>query len=146
MANSGIIKVGRVCQVGIAVANTAPLVEALSSTFGFSDWSNELRGGIDAKGRSWKTNLTKSQWGQTEIELIQPVEGRIVQSSWMDKHGDGIHHIAFPVPDVKTATAQIEGRPGFKILLKGSTFTYVEVLGGMIIELVPEDTHGGMNK
>ena len=141
MADSGIIKIGQVKQVGIAVRNTSELVEALSSTFGFSDWRTVMRGGVDAKGRPWQTSLTHCQWGPMDIELIQPVEGRIVQSSWIEKHGDGIHHIAFPVPDVRAATAQIEGRPGFKILLKGPTFTYIEVCGGMIIELVPEATH-----
>jgi len=141
MANSGIIKIGEVKQVGIAVRDTAALVEALSSTFGFGNWHTVMRGGVDAKGRPWQTALTHSQWGPMDFELIQPVEGRIVQSSWLDKHGDGIHHIAFPVPDVKAATEMIEGRSGFKILLKGPTFTYIEVCGGMIIEFVPEATH-----
>ena len=138
MTNTDIIKVGDICQVGVAVRDADPLVELLTSTFGFGNWRVEDRGGVDAKGRSWQTKLTHSQFGPMDVELIQPVEGRIDQSSWLEKHGDGIHHIAFPVEDVAAATAQIEGRPGFRILFKGPTFTYIEVLGGMIIEFVPK--------
>jgi methylmalonyl-CoA/ethylmalonyl-CoA epimerase len=137
MVDSGIIKLGNVRQIGIAVRDPAPLIEALSSSFGFNDWKSYVSAGTDAKGRPWKTKITHNQWGPMDFELIQPIEGRILQSSWIEKHGDGIHHIAFPVADVAAATAQIEGRPGFKILLKGPAFTYIEVLGGMIIELVP---------
>ncbi|MDD5038760.1 MAG: VOC family protein [Dehalococcoidales bacterium] len=137
MADKGIVKLGDICQIGIAVRDADKVVEAWSKNFGFSNWRYVERGGIDAKGRPWKTKLVMSKFGPVEFELIQPLEGRIVQSRLLETYGEGIHHIAFPVPDVAKSTAQLEGREGIKIVLKGDAFTYAEIPGGVTIELLP---------
>lgn len=138
MADKGIVKLGDISQIGIAVRDADKVVEAWSSTFGFSNWHYQERGGIDAKGRPWKTKIVISKFGPIDFELIQPVEGRIVQSRLLETYGEAIHHIAFPVADVEQATAQLEGRSGYKIVFKGDPFTYIEIPGGVTIELVPQ--------
>lgn len=37
--------------------------------------------------------------GNIEIEVIQPLEGKNIWRDWIDKHGQGIHHIKFLVDD-----------------------------------------------
>jgi hypothetical protein len=37
--------------------------------------------------------------GQVELELIQPLEGKSIWSDFLEKHGEGIHHIRFNTPD-----------------------------------------------
>ena len=136
MEKAGIVRLGDMTQVGIAVHDADKVMEAWSSNFGFSNWHENERGGIDAKGRPWKVRLVHTNLGPIDFEFIQPLEGRIAQSRLLETHGEGIHHIAFPVADVAEATAQLEGRPGFRIALKMESATYIEIPGGVTIELV----------
>jgi catechol 2,3-dioxygenase-like lactoylglutathione lyase family enzyme len=137
MANEGIIKLGDISQIGIAVQDADKIIQAWSLAFGFNNWRYQDMGGIDAKGRSWKAKLCFYKLGPIDLELIQPVEGRIAQSRQLETRGDGVHHIAFPVANVLETAAQFEGRPGFRIVLKTERFTYIEIPGGVTIELVP---------
>ncbi len=138
MAGNDIVKLGDMSQVGIVVRDADKVIEAWSSTFGFSNWRYVDRSGTDAKGRSFKYKVAHSKFGPIDFELIQPIEGRIVQSRLLETYGEAIHHIAFPVPNVAEATAQLEGRPGIKVVFKGDPFCYIEIPGGVTIELVPQ--------
>jgi len=135
--SAGLVKLGYMCQVGFAVRDADKVIEAWKSAFGFDKWRFDERSGIDAKGRPWKARLAHYQFGPMDFELVQPAEGRIVQSRFLDAHGDGIHHIAFPVENVAAETAKLEGRPGFKLVLKDARISYIDVPGGVTIELVP---------
>jgi methylmalonyl-CoA/ethylmalonyl-CoA epimerase len=37
--------------------------------------------------------------GNTELEIIQPLTGRSIWRDHIDKHGPGLHHIKFSVPE-----------------------------------------------
>jgi len=143
MADTGLVKLGNLCQVGIAVKDADKVIEAWSSAFGFSDWRSQEIGGIDAKGRSWKARIVISQFGSMSFELIQPLEGRIAQSRLLETYGEGIHHLQFPVANLAEETARLEGRPGFRVVLKTDRFSYIEVPGGVTIELVPPRSNVG---
>jgi len=70
MADSGIIKMGNVRQVGIAIRDSASLVEVLSSTFGFSDWLI-----IPAEAPMLRATLEDKNYtlpvGPTDFEFVQ---------------------------------------------------------------------------
>jgi methylmalonyl-CoA epimerase len=38
-----------------------------------------------------------------EIELIEPFDGDTSVGRFLDKHGEGLHHVSFDVPDVRKA-------------------------------------------
>ena len=38
-----------------------------------------------------------------EIELIEPLDGDTPVRRFLDKHGEGLHHLSFDVPDVRQA-------------------------------------------
>ena len=139
MANSEIVKLSRVCQVGIAVKDADKVVEAWKSAFGFDKWRNENIGGKDGKGRPWAARLVHYQFGPMDFELIQPVEGRIAQSRFLDAYGDGIHHIAFATDDLENDLARFTEK-GASIILsgkwQGGGSAYLDIgIGDIIIEI-----------
>ena len=48
--------------------------------------------------------------GQTKIELLEPTSEDSTIAKFIEKRGEGVHHIAFAVPDVATALAEAEAK------------------------------------
>lgn len=48
--------------------------------------------------------------GQTKIELLEPTSEESPIAKFIEKKGEGIHHIAFAVPDVAEALTQVEAK------------------------------------
>ena len=46
--------------------------------------------------------------GQTKIELLEPTSEDSTIAKFIEKRGEGIHHIAFAVPDVQEALNEVE--------------------------------------
>ena len=55
--------------------------------------------------------------GQTKIELLEPTSEESAVAKFIDKKGEGIHHIAFAVPSVAEALAEVEAK-GVKLIDK----------------------------
>ena len=50
--------------------------------------------------------------GQTKIELLEPTSEDSTIAKFIEKKGEGIHHIAFAVPDVQAALDEAESKGG----------------------------------
>jgi methylmalonyl-CoA/ethylmalonyl-CoA epimerase len=79
------------------------------------------------------------------IELIEPAELQTPVTSFLENKGEGIHHLAFEVPDVELATLELEKAGGKVISLPSIgfedriiSFVYVNSLPCKIIEFVSE--------
>jgi methylmalonyl-CoA/ethylmalonyl-CoA epimerase len=48
--------------------------------------------------------------GQTKIELLEPTSEESTIAKFIEKKGEGVHHIAFAVPDVANALAEAEAK------------------------------------
>ncbi len=48
--------------------------------------------------------------GQTKIELLEPTSEESTIAKFIEKRGEGIHHIAFAVPDVNDALAKLNDK------------------------------------
>jgi methylmalonyl-CoA/ethylmalonyl-CoA epimerase len=48
--------------------------------------------------------------GQTKIELLEPTSDDSTIAKFIEKRGEGIHHIAFAVPDVQDALNEVESK------------------------------------
>jgi methylmalonyl-CoA/ethylmalonyl-CoA epimerase len=48
--------------------------------------------------------------GQTKIELLEPTSEESAVARFIEKKGEGIHHIAFAVPSVKDALTEMESK------------------------------------
>ena len=57
------------------------------------------------------------QKGQTKIELLEPTSEDSTIAKFIEKKGEGIHHIAFAVPDVQAALDEAESK-GIKLIDK----------------------------
>jgi len=48
--------------------------------------------------------------GQTKIELLEPTSEDSTIARFIEKRGEGIHHIAFAVPDIHHALLEMEAK------------------------------------
>lgn len=55
--------------------------------------------------------------GQTKIELLEPTSEESAVAKFIEKKGEGIHHIAFAVPSVAEALTEVEAK-GVKLIDK----------------------------
>lgn len=55
--------------------------------------------------------------GQTKIELLEPTSEDSAIAKFIEKKGEGIHHIAFAVPSVAEALAEVEEK-GIRLIDK----------------------------
>jgi methylmalonyl-CoA/ethylmalonyl-CoA epimerase len=83
------------------------------------------------------------QIGETKIELLESLEADGVISKFIDKKGEGIHHIAFEVDDIASEIDSLK-KEGFTILdetpKKGADnklicFVHPKSSNGVLIEL-----------
>ncbi len=76
--------------------------------------------------------------GQTKIELLEPTSDDSTIARFIEKRGEGIHHIAFATPDVQHALHEMEAK-GVQ-LIDHSPRLGAE--GLTIAFLHPKSTHG----
>jgi catechol 2,3-dioxygenase-like lactoylglutathione lyase family enzyme len=131
-------QVKEVVQIGYAVKDIAPVVEKWSSLYGIGPWTYAENSGTDAKGRPWKARMASAYVGPLQIELVQPVEGRIFQSRFLDTWGEGVHHIAFYVDDVDAEAANLVAQGAKLFVQSPGRFAYLDAggVGGAVFELI----------
>lgn len=124
--------------ISYAVADIDRVVEAWSRLYGFGPWRYMENGGTDVKGRPWKIRMAFAYAGHMEIELVQCTEGRIFQSKFIDKWGEGVHHIGFFVDDVDAEVAALAKEGASVLIHDPGRFAYVDGggPGGAIFELM----------
>ncbi|HHU26009.1 MAG TPA: methylmalonyl-CoA epimerase [Bacteroidales bacterium] len=84
--------------------------------------------------------------GQTKIELLEPTDETSTVAKFIEKRGEGIHHIAYATSNVNEALAEAEakgirlidkqGRPGAEGLTIG--FLHPKFTGGVLTEFCEE--------
>ena len=88
-----------------------------------------------------KTSFFKS--GPNKIELLEATTGESPIAKFLEKKGEGIHHIAFAVEDIETEIKRLKNE-GFtvlnEILKKGAdnklvAFLHPKTTNGVLIEL-----------
>jgi len=125
-------------QIGIVVKDADKVMESWSSMFGIGPWAVRDFSGADAEGRPMKVRLAFAYLGPLQLELIQPVEGRIFHSDFLDTQGEGLHHLGFFVDDLEGEVAKLVAQ-GAKVLNEGpGMFAYLDTggPGGVIYELI----------
>jgi methylmalonyl-CoA epimerase len=87
-------------QIGIVVRDIDKAVESWSSLFGIGPWVFKDIDETDAGGHRIRVRRAFASLGPMQFELMQPVEGRLAISDFLDTHGKGVHHLCFVVDDV----------------------------------------------
>jgi len=84
--------------------------------------------------------------GDTKIELLEPVENEGPVAKFLEKKGEGLHHIAFEVADIKAEMERLK-KEGFVLLNeepkrgadnKWVCFLHPKSTNGVLIELCQE--------
>lgn len=93
-----------------------------------------------------KLKIRVAHVGPTRIEAIQPLEGTGPWFEFLEKHGEGIAHIAFVVKDIEKSKAELTAR-GLKILFEtwfenGGAAAYFESdeIGWSVLEIIQRPT------
>ncbi|HSB72953.1 MAG TPA: VOC family protein [Candidatus Methylomirabilis sp.] len=89
-----------------------------------------------------KNRISTAQMGAVELELVQPVSGNSVQREFLDRHGEGVNHLAFLVEDLDREVARL-GEKGLRVissgrLANGLVYAYLDTdrIGGIVFELI----------
>lgn len=90
-----------------------------------------------------KNRISTTQMGAVQLELVQPVSGKSLQMEFLEKHGEGVNHLAFLVENLDGEVAKLVQK-GFRVISSGKTprnaFAYLDTdkIGGVIFELIQE--------
>jgi len=87
--------------IGIAVKSIRACIPYYENVLGLKCYNIE-----EVTDQKVKTAFFKV--GQTKIELLEPTAEDSTIAKFIEKKGEGVHHIAFAVPDVATALAEAE--------------------------------------
>jgi len=116
--------------IGIAVRNIETALPFYQKGFNLQVYLEEVP--------AMKVRTAKLTVDNTVLELVQPLEGEQAVSKFLEKRGEGIHHLCFEVADIKQMMVQLEAT-GYKPL-------YPEPktgAGGHLVNfLSPKDTSG----
>ena len=127
--------------IGIAVKDLQASIKFYENVFGLKCYTIE-----EVKDQKVKTAFFKV--GQTKIELLESTEPDGPIAKFIEKKGEGIHHIAFAVDDVEASLKEMESK-GVQLIdkqpRKGAeelsiAFLHPKSTGGVLIELCEENT------
>jgi methylmalonyl-CoA epimerase len=82
--------------------------------------------------------------GSTHVELIAPIGPESAISGFLEKRGEGMHHVAYRVDDIRAALAQLRGQgarlldeePRVGVMGHLVAFIHPQSAGGVLTELV----------
>ncbi len=125
------MKARKIEHIGIAVRSIEETLPLWRDVLGLHHEGTET---VD----SMKVRVAKLRAGETIIELIEPLEGEEPTRRFLEKRGEGIHHICLEVENLAGAGQDLAGR--------GITPLYPEPRQGsgrsLVNFLLPKQTHG----
>jgi len=126
--------------IGIAVKDLEQAMKLYRDAFG-------IEPGLVYESSYTKAKIAFFPLGEVRIELIQPVDPESVVGKFLEKRGEGIHHISYRVKDVDGSLAELE-KKGVSLIDKKSrkvrenervAFLHPKSTNGVLVELIQED-------
>jgi methylmalonyl-CoA/ethylmalonyl-CoA epimerase len=110
-----------VTHVGVVVRDVEKAAKAWADVFGVEvSPITETKPIPLAKGqrgdKNAHTKVAKVRFNNMTVELEQPVGGASPWRDFLDKYGEGIHHLAFDVPDLENHVRLLESKGGKRTL------------------------------
>lgn len=129
----------KVEHIGIAVKDLQNSNQLFESLFGKSAYKLE-------KVESENVSTSFYNIGETKIELLEATASDSAISRFIEKRGEGIHHIAFEVDDIYSEMKRLK-EEGFVLLKDGPSkgadnklvcFVHPKSANGVLVELCQE--------
>ena len=129
----------KVEHIGIAVKNISASIELFEALLGAPCYKKE---NVETE----KVTTAFFRTGETKIELLESISSDSAIAKFVEKRGEGIHHIAFEVEDIEREMIRLKGK-GFHLLsekpLRGADnkmvcFIHPKSCSGVLIELCQE--------
>jgi methylmalonyl-CoA epimerase len=133
MAGSNNFKIDH---LGIAVRSLDAALAFYEKQLGFSAGHRET---VEQE----KVTVAMLPAGESRIELLEATEPDSVIAKFIDKRGEGLHHVAIKVPDLASAVARLKSG-GARLLnepQRGAgghlyVFVHPSSTGGVLLELI----------
>jgi methylmalonyl-CoA/ethylmalonyl-CoA epimerase len=139
----------RIDHVGIACRDLAARIGFYESTFGLtvaSQETNEEQGVKEAM-----LVVADAPAGMSYVQLLEPLGPDTPVGRFIERSGEGIHHVGYGVTDIEAALAAIgasgvrliDSRPRHGSMGAAIAFLHPADVGGVLTELV--EAEGGRN-
>lgn len=125
------MKISKIDHIGIAVRDLKKAASLYSDSFGL-----EVSDEIDAPERQLRIAFTEISG--VKLEFLMPTDNESVVAKFIDKRGEGIHHICFEVDDIERAISELKSK-GVELVDEKPR---LGVEGDKIIFLQPKSTLG----
>ena len=143
------LELPEVGQIAIVVADLEKAIEYYERTIGLGPFRRVEK---DFDPVFYRGEKISSKWllafaamGPTQYELIQPVSGPSLYREFLERHGEGLHHLGFYVDDLDERVARYR-QISIGVLMEGRdatvAFAYLDTVkvGGVIFELIERKT------
>jgi methylmalonyl-CoA epimerase len=97
------MKLTNVDHIGIAVSNLEESLSFWQKTLGI-----ELHGIEEVADQGVRTAFLPI--GETEIELLEPMNAQSTVAGFIEKRGEGLHHVAIRVDDIEAALQELKAQ------------------------------------
>ncbi len=130
---------GKIEHLGIAVKNLKEANEVYTKLLGRKPYKSEA-----VASEAVETSFFMT--GENKIELLAATSEDSAIAKYIEKRGEGIHHVAFAVEDIKAELYRLE-KEGFQILNKEPkrgadnkwvAFVHPKGTNGVLVELCQE--------
>ena len=129
----------RIDHVGIACRSLDAAVERYVSLFGLEVVSEEVN-----TEQGVREAMLATESGSSYVQLLEPLALDTPVGKFLERRGEGMHHIGYAVADVTAALAEVGGagvrlidsRPRHGSMGASIAFLHPGDLGGVLTELV----------
>ena len=141
-ASIGAGSIGKVDHIAMAVHSTSAALALYAGVLELPTTAAEVHAGEGVK-------ITFLQAGETRIELLESVAEGSAVARFLEKRGEGLHHICVEVDDLAAASARLAAA-GFNVLdktprrgLHGEKLIFVHPKSafGVLLELYEREAH-----
>jgi methylmalonyl-CoA epimerase len=120
-------------------------VRSLDAALAFYEKQLGFAEGLRETVEHEKVTVAMLPAGESRIELLEATEPDSVIAKFIEKRGEGLHHVAIKVPDLASAVARLKSS-GARLLnepQRGAgghlyVFVHPSSTGGVLLELIQE--------
>jgi methylmalonyl-CoA/ethylmalonyl-CoA epimerase len=132
----------RIDHVGIACRNLEVSIAFYQATFGLTVVSRETS--TEQGVKEAMLVVADAPAGRSYVQLLEPLGPDTPVGRFLQRRGEGVHHIGYGVADIETATAAIsaagvrllDSRPRHGSMGASISFLHPGDVGGVLTELV----------